>query len=1722
MSASLVRSWGHCFDRQVGCCFEAAEAGQVVPGNGLFRLELLAGLVLVAFCLSGFVGFRWKHLRPRCVAVKGVRRTRRTWGFHRWPARWLGFLMLGFSWRTGEASVPGPSLASSEHGLDKVFRLGVCNANGVADKAHFFGDMHEDLWCISETHLTVVGRRTFGKMMQRHAPQYPSAVFGHDVLPRSEVSDIGRWSGVGVVSSWPTHRLPHDWSQALHSTGRLCVSTSFIHGHWISGCVVYGTPVGPTHGNAKHKTNCLLQAALARVLQLSGPRFIGGDFNHDHDSLEMVGVIRRLGFVDIQDLHTSRHGILPVATCRGKTRRDYLFVSPELASMFVSCVVKDWDWSDHSSLVAEFRCSSLDLERFPWPRPDPIEWAKFGDRPLSPVVSFAVTDDVSQTYADFWKNTEGQVQQIARRRGKPLPDRCFGRGQRRGPCRTTFQVTPLRAGRSGDLRPSFLGFSHVHRQWFRQLRRLESYGRLVRHGVHTWDSMDHCAQLWNSILGANGFRVDFAFWWVSQGYAAAYHCCVPLVPPDAVLANTLLLAFTEVVRDFEKHLLSQQRYKAKMSKASGLGALYKEVRRDPPEPVSLLVQSTIARVEAVDHDTVALEFADDTHWDGNTPLRHNGCDLQPLVVTADKVWCDTVTGVSAGDIVAQTRCIGKLRDIFEAFHAQWRVRWQKHESVEPSQWEQILAFADATLRPVASSSPVLSVGQLRALIKTKGRRSASGLDGVSVADLRALDTNQALGLLSLFTRAECDGTWPQQCLAGSVQSLAKVPNPQSPGDFRPVTVLSLVYRLWSSLHSRHWLKVLAPSLDADLCGNRPGHAPADIWKVVLHEVADAHSSDTLTCGFVVDLVKAYNTLPRYPVLYASKRLGIGQATLVGWSGALGQICRHFGVRNSFSSGLMSTTGLPEGCGLSCLGMLVLDLLLHRWMVALHPSIRTLTFVDNWEVILQSAEWLEASYERLGAFVDLLDLELDRKKTFFWSTCKAHRALLRSAGKPTQLTTKDLGAHIAYTKQLSNHYLTPRIQALDSFWDRLMNACGSHEQKIRRVLTAAWPRAFHACSAAVLGRRFMDVVRTKCLRALKLSKPGASPWLQYALEPDGVDPLMFVVWSTLRDYRSHRLATLAGGAELGPLASQSPYLPGSVSEILLQRIHCLGWRVRSDHELEDCFGVFHLRDVPLQELSFRAHWAWTSVVARQVSHRSSLQAFGQVDRQLTAEGLREFEDYDQGILRRHLNGTTITNSSTCYWSDTGDASCQFCGSLDSVAHRLWTCPASVQFREALPSVVLDFAHQFPEVLSLHGWTLASPLFGTWISALMALPSEVPPSISRLPCGGIVDLFVDGSCLWQDQPRYRLASWAVVLSAPLSFSHGFGQCSVLSAQPLSGVLQSSYRAELMALRVACCYAAEAQAHARVWTDCQSVLSRFLALTQGTKCLAPNSPHADLWTAILESVHGCLGGKVEVIKVPAHQALESAQDAFEDWIYTGNSAADEAARQANANRPPEFWQLWECHMKAVERNREIGQLVRHHIVRVARFWTTATEVPVQHEAVPILRRKRLPACEWHGRRLVQTECQSFKKIFGERFHQAITGWFDSVWDADTEVAWISFAQLYILYQQQCQDCGVVKVANRWLVVGEVDGFTPEQYRFSCLVKWFRLMIQALFKSAGFRVNTCTTRPRSSYLQCHVGCLAVPLKPELLEQVERWLSDALLRPIRGGGIHLELPRAF
>ena len=105
-------------------------------------------------------------------------------------------------------------------------------------------------------------------------------------------------------------------------------------------------------------------------------------------------------------------------------------------------------------------------------------------------------------------------------------------------------------------------------------------------------------------------------------------------------------------------------------------------------------------------------------------------------------------------------------------------------------------------------------------------------------------------------------SWPSQLIDGKVVSLAKVPMPGSPADFRPITVFSILYRVWSSFHSKHVLKQLDGLLPETLYGCRPGRYAAQVWSKLLWTVEHAFQHEVDMTGLVADLQKAFNMIPR--------------------------------------------------------------------------------------------------------------------------------------------------------------------------------------------------------------------------------------------------------------------------------------------------------------------------------------------------------------------------------------------------------------------------------------------------------------------------------------------------------------------------------------------------------------------------------------------------------------------------------------------------------------------------------------------------------------------------------------------------------------------------------------------------------------------------------------------------------------------------------------------
>jgi len=1365
---------------------------------------------------------------------------------------WALFLSL---WGVGEALTPGPA-----------FTIGVANMNGLNNKGFGFHDSEVDSWILSETHLTKGGIATFRSHLRQAKSPYSHFIHGCPVAPRSLTSDIGQWSGVGVLSRFPSRRLPHTWPDVAFNSGRLLCSGFCAKGVWISGVTVYGTPTGPTHVNGREVTDELLTLALERVLQLTGPRFIAGDFNHDLDRLSTVATMERLGFRDIQDIHAERTGSLPVATCRGKTRRDYLFVSRELVPLFQSCRVDDESLSDHSYLIGTFSGQQDTLDRFVWPTPDPMEWLDPSCRAPVRRDLFAPGCNLDSDYETFWHEVENQNNLARLRQHKPIVRSMTGRGRLQTPQRRHGQLAPTKTSRPGDRQPAFLGTCIQHAQWLKQLRRLQSYVRLARSGVASVAHRAHQFGLWTSILGARGFCPSFSEWWTQRSLAVGDPVAVPLVPPDQATAWLFYAGLEMDFDQLEKALRSARSHANRLAKASDVHAMYGSVRRDAPVQVDSLVGVKTASVLEIDEEECAVVTHQAVEWNLEAPLAHHTGPVSIIHAEEDKVWIDSCAGVQVGDTLTQSSFTTSLPDLFGAFESYWSALWNKHVDVPESQWDDIVNFAALHLRPMAQSCPTFSVNTVRRCLKRKSSKSATGLDGVSRVDLLALADSDLQLLLRTFACAGQSGAWPQQVLNGYVRSLAKTDDPTTVGHYRPITVFSQWYRAWSSIAARHWLSRLSHVVDPFLCGNVVGCRAGMVWRHVLEQVEAAHRDQVPVCGFSADIVKAFNVLPRRPVFFAAKLLGLDQATLVSWAGALGGFVRHFVVRGSMSGGISSHNGFPEGCAMSCVAMLLLTQLFHKWMTACNTMFKPISYVDNWAVLLHNVDHMRQATDAVDRFAAMLQVQLDAKKSFTWCSHAEGRKSLREQGFQVLLGTRELGAHVVYTRQLANKTAVDRFRCLDDFWAKLSSTWCSYRQKLTLVSRVAWPRAMHAISAVVVGRKHFEGLRTQMMQALHLQKPGANPILQCGLEGISVDPLVFAALETFRDARGLGVDfCVVHDLDAGPFGGAEPQY-NSLSEILCQRLHQVGFTPEPCGLVSDAIGSFRLLACSFGELMVRLQLAWTTIMAVHVRHRPTFQGFEHVDVAQTRKAYFSHTPYDQGILRKHLHGATLTNAHAQHWSTNRSDLCIKCGSLDSTSHRLWDCPATQHLRDVLPLDFLASVASLPAVVVEHGWTWRPSLATAWLQYLDSIDREV----HFTPCGSlpsVLDVFTDGSCLFPTCPSLRVASWAVVLGRPFQLDFCPSDFIPLAGQPLPGLIQTAYRAELYAIMAALRFAAKTRRGIRIWTDCQSALDAFAAHVRDAMPVRANSKHSDLLLAIQQLALEVGPGCVEVLKVPAH---------------------------------------------------------------------------------------------------------------------------------------------------------------------------------------------------------------------------------------------------------------
>eukprot|EP00435_Cladocopium_sp_Y103_P073065 s548_g42.t1 len=921
----------------------------------------------------------------------------------------------------------------------------------------------------------------------------------------------------------------------------------------------------------------------------------------------------------------------------------------------------------------------------------------------------------------------------------------------------------------------------------------------------------------------------------------------------------------------------------------------------------------MSRVVEVDHQEQSIVVDPPQNWLDHKPVWTAAGPLKILHAEPDKLWVADIPEAAQLDTtcIHQDEVIGDINKLFREFQHEWSARWDKHAHVDDSFWQPLVDFAGQVFAdtPTMEYEPI-TMQQWRQALKTRKTRSAVGTDGVSKDDLMNMPDTLTAELLSILQDVEQGQPWPSQMMQGWVIALEKQPEACSVGQYRPITIFVQAYRLWSSIRSKQIIRHLAQLAPASCAGNLPHKSTCDVWYHILSQIEMAHLTGQELSGAVIDLVKCFNLIPRMPTLMFLRHLKIPEQILFGWGQALTSMRRRFKLRNCTGPGIPSCTGFAEGCGLSVTAMLAVNLVAHRWLSLKVTSTTLYSFVDNLELLSHTAAQAIQGLEELLKFTQLMDVPVDHHKTYMWSTQATGRKSLKQA---TQLQghyrilhkARDLGGHMAYTKQHTNSTLTKRLEAMPDLWNQLARSLAPYQQKLRALKSKAWPLALHGVQAATMAEGFFAKLRTGALRGLREHSNGTNPMVHLgAVEHPAYDPQFYAIKETVAMLRSHgpheEVIDFVMDAHHIGLALKPP--PGPCG-VVLARLQSMGWTwLKQAKFLDHDSMMIDLLQSPIQEIHARLAESWQQHTMRVAQARQTFKGAAYMHPGITVAGMAKMEPEQKAIMRTALNGTFFTADHLVHRNEEHDGRCRFCQQPDSQLHRHWHCPFFQSCRAHLTQDQIQVILDLPAVVANHGWMPTPPSLVKFRQACMSLPDETAVfEWSSLPDTEI-HMFTDGSCLTPTNALTRLASWGVTVGSIENDTF-----YPVSNGMVPGWVQTAARAEIYAVLSAFELALRLRKPFSVWVDNDRVYRKLCLFQRGNVRIASNHKDADLWTR-LRTLYNHVGHLLQHVgKVVSHQDLSCAADEAERWLCAGNAAADRTAASA-FQRFPVVVEAWE----------------------------------------------------------------------------------------------------------------------------------------------------------------------------------------------------------------------
>ena len=797
--------------------------------------------------------------------------------------------------------------------------------------------------------------------------------------------------------------------------------------------------------------------------------------------------------------------------------------------------------------------------------------------------------------------------------------------------------------------------------------------------------------------------------------------------------------------------------------------------------------------------------------------------------------------------------------------------------------------------PVSWDDPDLILTTIRNMKSYK----APGVDGWRAQELKCLPYPAICDLAKIFKTIWGSQFTPNQMLARTVL-LAKVAVPQTFSDGRPITILGYIPRLTSKLIADQLLASWAKTWSPQIAGGLPFRAVKDITIQQQFLLEKAHQSGQAYGGFTLDLVKAFNLIPRQVALRLLVVWGAPQRAVQFWIRSLNNMSRFLQIRGCCGPVSSATTGTPEGDAMSVCAMLVIAATFFKRMSILRVT--PFTYADNWTFMSTDQRSLFRAFIDTLNFAHALRMKIDIRKSWGWGTNDEIRKFWKHAhlvfpaediNIEVKLASKDLGCMLQYSKRTFLGCLKDRIQAAKRRLFRLQKMDLSIPDKASKIQTSVWPLAFYGAESQIIGDSHFVQLRRLATDTLIGKHKYASSYLAMLFLTDRImDPLLYVIVTGLCAIRRlfHTHSPLAHQLWDEVLLAKPPRGPCSAMAAYLSK---LSW-IPSPGGLIDLPSGHRLCLQPqsTSEIRMQCRLAWAFYVHLNVRRRKGITPVpGDVYTQIKI--MKQLSTREQKLVALNITGGYQTAAVKAIWDSTHSNACEHCGQPDTHLHRLLGCPPFQHVRDQHPEAVQIIA-EHPHLAWLPLTTQhPDQVIYNRLCLCRAGPFLEP---TFTPTDQPIQVFTDGTC---DMPKMQnccKAARAAIRQVQVSPSDpSLNDFDILQVSHVKGS-QTINRGELEAVVwVAEFYAAQVpRPLIDLYTDSSFVQKIVHSLN--TCMLDPRTyrlAHYDLIRRLQMSWDPCL---FQLHKVKSHRDYADANDLLDLYTILGNTVADETAKLIN----------------------------------------------------------------------------------------------------------------------------------------------------------------------------------------------------------------------------------